>query len=156
RLELLEADARLTSVGKQGYRLLDLADRHQLGRVDAPADRRSQDPVHAHAVLPERLAEPAPLPAPDVVEVPLRCTAVHPEARRVSAIAGRRIGMSNECDMASRDESGPGLLGIRGHRLGRSEEQARKNQARYSTRPRCHPDSPREELAGSYVRCSSA
>src|SRR4029453_13137293 len=45
-----------------------------------------------------------------VVEVPLRLAVVEPEARRITTVAGRRIPVANQRDMAAAGQRRPRLL----------------------------------------------
>src|SRR5882724_8302371 len=102
------------AVGHERPRALDGADGHQRGRVHTAAHRRGEDPVHAHAVLPESLAQRLALRAPLVVEVPLRLAVVEPEARWIAAVPGRRVAVANQRDVTAAGPRGPRLLLVRG------------------------------------------
>jgi len=65
-----------------------------------------------HAVVAERLTKRSRLRAPFVVQVPLRGAIVQPESRRVATIAGRRVGVTDQRDVAAVGERDPRFLRI--------------------------------------------
>ena len=72
-------------------------------------------------MVAEGVAKSPGLFAPSVIQVPLRLAIVDLEAGRVTAVAGRRVAMANQRDMAALDEGGPGFLGIVGARRRRDD-----------------------------------
>src|SRR4029453_4733839 len=110
-LELPEPRAVRITIRDEGIGGLDVAHGHQRRRVHAAAHGRGEDAVHTHAVAAESLTQCLALGAPLVVEVPLRLAVVEPEARRIAAVAGRRVPVANERDMAApRPRPPPPLL----------------------------------------------
>src|SRR5215470_4693014 len=101
-------------VRNKGPRAFNRADSHQAGSLQAAAPRRRHDPVHAHAVVAEGLAKCSGFCAPLFVQVPLRLAVVDLETGRVAAVAGGRVAVSDQCNVASLDERAPGLLRITG------------------------------------------
>jgi hypothetical protein len=58
---------------------------------------------------------------------PRRGSIVDLEAGRVTAVAGRRVAMANQCNMATLEERGPGVLGvIGGHTRGDEQRNGKK------------------------------
>jgi hypothetical protein len=78
-------------------------------------------------VVAEGLAERPGLFAPSFIQVPLCPAIVEPEAGRVTAVAGRRVAMANQRDVAALDERSPGFLGIVGGDSRRDDQRNGKS-----------------------------
>jgi hypothetical protein len=87
-------------------------------------------------VASEGLAERLALGAPLVVEVPLRLAVVEPEARRIAAVAGRRIAVTDQRDVAAAGQRGPGRLLVREGRAGSQKQD--ESAEREATDPARH------------------
>jgi hypothetical protein len=86
-------------------------------------------------VLAKGLSERPGLPAPHVIQVPLRLAVVEPEAGRVAVIAGRRVAVANHRDVAACDQRRLRFVGICGGEIGRDHQQPGKKRQGQLTDP---------------------
>src|SRR5262245_61144094 len=156
-LQLLEPHrGARCDVGNKRPRRLDGADGHQARRVYTATPGGGQNSIHAHAVIAKGHAERPGFLAPLFVQVPLRRAVIDPESRRITAVAGRRVGMANQGDVAALDEGRPAGFGVAGGRARgatkRNDQKADPDATELKQDAWLHHDSPSRLAAVRFPR----